>query len=342
MRQPVEFALGFLAEHVGGEVRGDTGLLIEGVATLQHAAVGAIAFLANSRYRRYLASTQASAVILAEAELRHCPVDAIVVKNPYLAYARIAVLLQSEPETSAVIHPSAVLASGCDVAESVAVGAQVFIDIDAKIGADVTIGPGCIIGRGVTIGAGSRLMANVILCHAVEIGERVLIHPGAVIGSDGFGLANDQGRWVKVPQLGSVVVGDDVEIGANTTVDRGALEDTVISEGAKLDNQVQVAHNVHIGAHTAIAGCVGIAGSTHIGSRCQIGGGVGIVGHLQIVDDVVITAMSLVTGNISKPGLYSSGTPLGPNREWQKSAVRFRQLDDLARRIKRLEKGDEK
>jgi len=193
------------------------------------------------------------------------------------------------------------------------------------------------------IGEGGRLVANVTLCHGSQIGKRVLIHPGVVVGADGFGFANDQGRWVKIPQLGRVVIGDDVDIGANTTIDRGAIEDTVIEDGVKLDNLVQVAHNVHIGAHSAIAGCAGIAGSAHIGKHCALGGGVGVVGHLQIADNVVVTGMSMVSHTITEAGVYSSGTPLQENAKWHRNYVRLKQLDDMARRLKRLEKQlDEK
>jgi UDP-3-O-[3-hydroxymyristoyl] glucosamine N-acyltransferase len=212
------------------------------------------------------------------------------------------------------------------------------VEETAIIERDVFIGPHCVIGERVVLGAETYLVANVTVCHDVRIGQRVLVHPGAVIGSDGFGLANEDGHWIKVPQLGSVQVGDEVEIGANTTIDRGTLEDTIIEAGVKLDNQIQVAHNVHIGAHTAIAGCVGIAGSARIGRHCILGGGVGIAGHLDIVDHVHITGMSLVTQSITKPGTYSSGLPVESNRLWNKISARLRKLDDLARRLTALEK----
>ncbi len=330
--------LGVLAERVGAQVHGDGDCLIEGVATIQSATAGQIAFLANARYRRYLAQTQASAVILKPDEVAQCPVPALLCDNPYLTFARVATLLNPQARPAAGIHATAVVADDCDIDPSATIAPGVVVEAGATIGRDVVIGPGCVVGRESEIGAGSRLYANVTLYHQVKIGARAVIHAGAVIGSDGFGMANDNGVWVKVPQLGRVVIGDDVEIGANTTIDRGALDDTVIGDGARLDNQIQVAHNVQIGAHTAIAGCVGIAGSTQIGQRCQIGGGVGIVGHLNIVDDVYITAMSLVSGNINRPGLYSSGTPLEANASWQKNAVRFRQLDDIARRLKQVER----
>lgn len=332
-------SLGELAEYIGAELRGDARVQIAGVATLQNADSTQISFLANPRYRRFLADTKAGAVILAAEETGAYAGSCLIIANPYLAFARIASLFNPLPKMNAGIAASAVIARDAVIDPSAGIGANVVIGSKVKIGAEVSVGPNCVIEDGVEIGRGTWLRANVTVCRGVRIGRNVLIHPGVVIGSDGFGFANDAGRWFKVPQLGGVVIGDEVEIGANTTIDRGALEDTVIEEGVKLDNQIQVAHNVRIGAHTAIAGCVGIAGSTEIGQRCQIGGGVGIVGHLKIVDDVHITAMSLVTGNITRPGLYSSGTPLELNQQWHKNAVRFRQLDELARRVKALERA---
>jgi UDP-3-O-[3-hydroxymyristoyl] glucosamine N-acyltransferase len=334
----VALTLGEIAQQLQCELHGDAACRISGVATLQHAGEGQIAFLANNRYRRYLGDTGASAVILRPEDLAECPVNALVALNPYLLYARVARLLNPPAAIVAGIHPSAVVEAGAEIHPTARIGANCFIAEGTSIGAGVVTGPGCVVMRGVQIGDETRLTANVTLYDGVSIGRRVLIHAGAVIGADGFGFAQDTADWVKVPQLGGVIIGDDVEIGANTTIDRGALEDTVIEEGVILDNQIQIAHNVRIGAHTAIAGATAIAGSTTIGRRCQIGGAVGIVGHLNIADDVCITAMSLVTGNISQAGVYSSGTPLGTNREWRKNAARFGQLDDIARRVRTLEK----
>ncbi|MFZ5593507.1 MAG: UDP-3-O-(3-hydroxymyristoyl)glucosamine N-acyltransferase [Pseudomonadota bacterium] len=331
-------ALGEIARHVGGTLHGDASRVITGVATLQSAGPTDITFLANPRYRKYLASTQAGAVILAANDLNECATAAVVTANPYAAYARATMLLYADralPEPG--IHASACVSADSRVHDSASIGAHCVIEAGAEIAAHVSIGPGCFIGKEAVIGEGSRISPNVTICHGARIGRRVLIHPGAVIGSDGFGLASDHGVWVKVLQLGGVSIGDDVEIGANTTIDRGALEDTVIEDGVKLDNQIQIAHNVRIGAHTAIAGCVGIAGSAHIGRRCTIGGGVGISGHLEIADDVHITGMSFVTKSIRQPGLYSSGIPADTNQQWHKNTVRFRQLDDMARRLKALE-----
>ena len=333
------FTLGELARRAGAELRGDPERVIDGVATLQSGRPGAISFLANPRYRRYLADTRAEAVILGAEDAEHCPVPALVSGNPYATYAKVAALLHPPEGQRRGVHPSAVVCGGCRIDPSAWVGPNAVIECGAVVGPGVQVGPGCVVGEGATIGPDSRLLANVTVCHGAVIGARALIHPGVVIGSDGFGIANEGGAWTKVPQLGCVRIGDDVEIGANTTIDRGALEDTVIEDGVKLDNQIQVAHNVRIGAHTAIAGCTGIAGSARIGSRCTIGGGVGIVGHLEIADNVHITGMSLVTRSISEPGVYSSGTPLQRNDIWHKNFVRFKQLDDMARRLRALEKA---
>ncbi|MEK7322373.1 MAG: UDP-3-O-(3-hydroxymyristoyl)glucosamine N-acyltransferase [Pseudomonadota bacterium] len=330
--------LGQLAEYVDGRVRGDAACVISGVATLQNARAGDISFLSNPRYAKHLSATAASAVILSEEYLDACVTHALVTGDPYLAYARIAALLVPVRPRVEGCHPRAVIHPASDVHPSAWIDANAVIEEQVRIAAGVTIGPGCVIARGSEIGEGSRLSANVSVGERTRIGKRAVIHPGVVIGSDGFGFANGRGHWVKVPQLGAVVIGDDVEIGANTTIDRGSLDDTVIEDGVKLDNQIQVAHNVHIGAHTAIAGCTGIAGSARIGARCTIGGGVGIVGHTEIADDVHITGMSFVAHSIREPGLYSSGTPLEPNRDWRKNYARFHQLDDMARRLRRLEK----
>ncbi len=330
--------LGQLAEYVDGRVRGDTGCVISGVATLQNARAGDISFLSNPRYAKHLPATAASAVILSEDYLDGCATHALVASDPYLAYARIAALLVPVRPRAEGRHPRAVIHPASDVHPSAWIDANAVIEEQVQIAAGATIGPGCVVARGSVIGEGSRLLANVSVGERTRIGKRAVIHPGVVIGSDGFGFANAGGLWVKVPQLGAVTIGDDVEIGANTTIDRGSLDDTVIEDGVKLDNQIQVAHNVHIGAHTAIAGCTGIAGSARIGARCTIGGGVGIVGHTEIADDVHITGMSFVAHSIREPGLYSSGTPLEPNRDWRKNYARFHQLDDMARRLRRLEK----
>ncbi|HEB92478.1 MAG TPA: UDP-3-O-(3-hydroxymyristoyl)glucosamine N-acyltransferase [Gammaproteobacteria bacterium] len=334
------FSLAELAERLGARLEGEGGCRVSRVATLTSAGEGDIAFITHKRYRSQLADTRATAVLLrqADSEFVRDGVHSLVVEDPYLAYAQVARWLNPEPDEGHGVHPSAVVDPTADVHTSAWVGPQCVIEAGAVIGADCRIGPGCVVGRDAVIGEGGRLVANVTLCHGSRIGRRVLIHPGVVVGADGFGLANDQGRWVKIPQLGRVVIGDDVDIGANTTIDRGAIDDTVIEDGVKLDNLVQVAHNVHIGAHSAIAGCTGIAGSARIGRHCALGGGVGIVGHLQIADHVTVTGMSMVSHTITEPGVYSSGTPLQENAKWHRNYVRFKQLDDMARRLKRLEK----
>ncbi|HEB99880.1 MAG TPA: UDP-3-O-(3-hydroxymyristoyl)glucosamine N-acyltransferase [Thiotrichales bacterium] len=327
-----------LAHEVGGRVVGDGSVVIRGVCTLQQGQAGHIAFLANPRYRRFLPDTRAAAVILKEEDLPQCPVPALVVPDPYVAYARIAALLSPLHRATPGVHETAVVAEDAEIDPAASIGPLAVVGEGARIEADVQVGAGSVVGAGVHVGEGTRLVANVTLCDGVRIGRNCLIHPGAVIGADGFGIAKDGERWIKVPQLGSVWIGDNVEIGANTTVDRGALEDTVIEEGAKLDNQIQVAHNVHIGAHTAIAGCVGISGSAHIGRNCMLAGGVGVVGHLEITDNVVVTGMSMVTKSITEPGVYSSGLAAVPNDQWNRIYARMRRLDEMARRLQKLEK----
>lgn len=334
----MEITLQELAQRLGGEAHGEGDCLISCVGTLQNAEAGALSFLANRSYRQYLAGTRASAVLLRSADLEACPVSAIVVDDPYLSYARAATVLYPHLACASGTDSTAVVGEGCRIADSAWIGPHAVIEDGAVIGEQVYVGPGCVVGKKSVIGEGSRLTANVTICHEVTVGKRAIIHPGAVIGSDGFGIANDHGEWFKVPQLGAVRIGDDVEIGANTTIDRGAVEDTVLEDGVKLDNQIQVAHNVHIGAHTAIAGCVGIAGSARIGAHCAIGGGAVILGHLEIADHVHITAMSLVTGSISEGGSWSSGTPLEPTGQWRKNFVRFHRLDEMYRRLGALEK----
>jgi UDP-3-O-[3-hydroxymyristoyl] glucosamine N-acyltransferase len=331
--------LGDLARVTGGELHnGDPASLINAVATLQHAGEGDISFLANKGYRKFLRDTRASAVILAPAELDACPTAAIVLDNPYAGYAHAAALLAPARPDRQGIHPHACVDPGSRVDPDAWVGPHCYVETGAVIHAGVQLASGCHVGACSVIGAHSRLGANVVVCHDVSIGERVTIAPGAVIGSDGFGLAMDQGKWINVPQLGSVRIGNDVDIGANTTIDRGALEDTVLEDGVRLDNQIQVAHNVFIGAHTAIAGCVGISGSARIGRHCMIGGGAGIVGHLEITDNVVVTGMTMVTRSITEPGVYSSGVPAQDNETWNRNYARFRQLDKLARTVQRLER----
>nr|VFJ68391.1 MAG: UDP-3-O-[3-hydroxymyristoyl] glucosamine N-acyltransferase [Candidatus Kentron sp. FW] len=335
----ISISLGELADILKAELHGDRDCRIERVATLQSASPGSISFLANHRYRSHLAKTRASAVILSPADQPECPVFSLALENPYLGYAKVASLLNSVPVLPSGIHPTAWVSTKATIHETAWVGAQAVIEDGVSIGVNTYIGAGCVVSSQTIVGDYSQLVANVALCRNTVIGKRVLIHPGVVIGGDGFGIANNNGIWVKIPQLGSVRVGDDVEIGANTTIDRGALEDTVIEDGVKIDNQVQVGHNVYIGAHTAIAGCVAIAGSVRIGKRCVVGGATAIAGHLNIADDVYLTGASQVAKSIPKSGIYSSWIPIQESLVWRKNVVRLNQLDEMARRIKALEKS---
>jgi len=336
----MEMALGELAVRFGCELRGDPALRVAGVATLAGAQPGELGFLANPHYRTQLATTRATAVVLDAASAALCPVAALVHANPYATYARIAALLHPEPAAAAGVHPSAVLEAGARVAASASVGPHVAIAAGATIGERARIGPDCVIGAGAQVGADCVLHARVTLEAGTQLGARVRLQSGVVLGGDGFGFARDTTGWIKVPQLGVVRVGDDVEIGANTTIDRGAIEDTVIGAGVKLDNQIQVGHNVRIGEHTVIAGCTGISGSTRIGARCVIAGAVGIAGHLDICDDVVITAMSGVTRSLTAPGVYSGVIPVTTAAQWRRLVARFKRLEALAGRLRRLERGE--
>jgi UDP-3-O-[3-hydroxymyristoyl] glucosamine N-acyltransferase len=326
-----EFSLGELAVRFGLGLRGEPGLVISRVATLSHADSGTLSFLANSRYRKQMQSTRATAVLVAPENAADCPVAALIDPNPYLKYAHIADLLHPQAQAAAGVHPSAVVSMSARIAPSAQVGPLAVIEDDAEIGERVFVGPGCIVQRAARVGADTRLIARVNLYAGVRIGRRCILHAGAVVGADGFGFAADAGTWVKVPQVGSVRIGDDVEIGANTTIDRGAIDDTVVEHGVKLDNQIQVGHNVTIGAHTAVAGCVGISGSATIGQRCMIGGGVGIAGHLTIADDVVVTGCSLVSASIKHAGSYSSGMPAVETRLWRRMVAHLRRLDGKER-----------
>ncbi|EDN70283.1 UDP-3-O-[3-hydroxymyristoyl] glucosamine N-acyltransferase [Beggiatoa sp. PS] len=333
-------SLAELATHIGAKLEGilTENVPIIGIASLRCAGTQQVSFFANGLYREQLSKTRAAAVILASKEKRFCQVPMLVMENPYLGYARAARFFNPPPQISPGIHPSAYVSPEAILAPTVSIGPQAVIEAGAILGQQVQIGPGCVISQGVQLEDECQMMANVTLCTGTRLGKRVIIHPGAVIGADGFGNANDNGQWVKVPQLGGVLIADDVEIGANTTIDKGALENTVIGQGVKLDNQIQIGHNVQIGEHTAIAGCVGVAGSTRIGRYCMIGGGVGISGHLELVDYVHVTAGSIVLQSIRTPGVYSSGTPLQPNSRWHRNYQRSKQLDEIARRLHTLEK----
>ncbi|WP_369937516.1 UDP-3-O-(3-hydroxymyristoyl)glucosamine N-acyltransferase [Xanthomonas tesorieronis] len=330
-----------IAERFGLQVHGDGAVAVHGVATLAHAGPGQLSFLANPRYRAQLADSAAAVVVLRADDAEAARGTALIARDPYVAFAKIAALFDVAPTRPPGIHPSASIDPSAQIAASAHIGAFVSIGARSVIGDGCVIGPGCVVGDDCQVGDGCELIARVTLVTRVRLGKRVRIHPGAVLGADGFGLAMDAGHWIKVPQLGGVSIGDDCEIGANACVDRGALEDTTLEEDVRLDNLVQIAHNVHIGAHSAIAGCTGIAGSAKIGRYCMLGGAVGVVGHLEICDKVVITGKSVVRNSIHEPGEYSSGTPLTDNRTWRKNAARFKQLDALARRILSVRKENE-
>ncbi|NBB94058.1 MAG: UDP-3-O-(3-hydroxymyristoyl)glucosamine N-acyltransferase [Gammaproteobacteria bacterium] len=327
-----------LADRFGLELRGEGGHEVRSLATLASAGPDDISFLANPAYARQLPQCRAGAIIIHETLAERWSGNALVSANPYASWARIAGFLSPRRRAAPGRHASAAIDEAAEVDASASIRAHASIGAGARIAAGVEIGPGCVIEEGAVIGEGSRLVARVYLGRQCRLGKRVLVHPGAVIGADGFGLAMEAGEWMKVPQLGNVLIGDDCEIGANTTIDRGAIEDTELAEDVRLDNQVQIAHNVRIGAHTAIAGCTGVAGSTRIGRYCLIAGACGIGGHLDICDKVVITAMSTVLDSIDEPGEYGSGIPARPHGGWKRILVRLGQLDDWARRLRRLEK----
>ncbi|RBP26589.1 UDP-3-O-[3-hydroxymyristoyl] glucosamine N-acyltransferase [Marinobacter pelagius] len=332
------YRLGDIAKALGAELKGDPEVQITGLATLSAAGPGQISFLANPAYGKYLADTRASAVILSPSAAQDCPTNVLLLDNPYLGYARLSHWFDPAPVPAPGVHASAVVDPSARIAENASIGPHAVIEAEAEIAENVVIGAGSVVGARCRIGRDTVIRSRVTLAHDVVVGQRCHILSGAVIGSDGFGFANEKGVWHRIAQLGSVVLGDDVEVGANTTIDRGALDDTVIGDGVKLDNLIQIAHNVHIGEHSAMAAMVGIAGSTRIGRHCVFGGASGVAGHLEIADQVHLTGMTLVTGDIREPGVYSSGTSADTNRQWRKNAVRFRQLDVLARRVKELEK----
>ncbi len=336
----INYTVAELAERFGLGFNGDGTRIIDGVGTLAGARPSQLSFLSNSRYSGQLATTRAGVVVLRGESLADCTTAALVADDPYVAYAKIATLFERLPAAPAGIHPGAVVAAGARISASASIGPGCVIAAGAEVGDGAVLGPHCILGEDCVVGAQSRLVARVTLVTRVTLGRRVLVHPGAVIGSDGFGLAFERDHWVKIPQLGGVRIGDDCEIGANTTIDRGALEDTVLEEDVRLDNQIQIAHNVHVGAHTAMAGCAAVAGSAKIGRYCMIGGNAGVLGHLELADRVTITAKSLVTHSIREGGEYSSGVPLQDNRQWRKNAARFKHLDEYARRLSALEKDN--
>jgi UDP-3-O-[3-hydroxymyristoyl] glucosamine N-acyltransferase len=336
MNHPMHSLDDFVARF-GGRVAGDGATRIAQVATLESAKPGEIAFLTNAKYRSQLQATQASAVIVGEAEADATDLPRIVCGNPYAYFAKVSALLNPPRDLAPGIHPSAVVGAGARIDPTAHLAANVVIGAGASVGAGCVILEGCSVGQDTVIGDDALLYPGVVIYHNCVIGRNLIAHAGVVIGSDGFGMAWENGRWLKIPQIGRVVIGDDVEIGANTTIDRGALSDTVIEDDVKLDNQIQVAHNVRIGAHTAIAGCVGIAGSADIGRYCRIGGSAGILGHLQIADNVEIASFTLVGKSIREAGSYAGIFPFSKNEEWRKNAAQLRHLDELARKVKQLQ-----
>ena len=336
MTQRKGLRLDEIVARLGGRIEGDPSVVVSQVAALASAKHGEIAFLANPKYRRQLRSTQASAVIVPPEFAGDVALPRIIHPNSYACYARVAALLNPPRERPAGIHPSAIVHGA--VAGTARIGENVVIGERAAIGENVTLYPGCVIGDGVSVGDDSVLYPRVVVYDGCVIGRRAVIHAGAVIGSDGFGFAMDGERWIKIPQIGRVVIGDDVEIGANTSIDRGALDDTVIGDGVNLDNQIQIAHNVVIGEHAAMAGCVGVAGSTRIGRRCTVGGAGMIIGHLELADDVHVSAGTMVTRSLRQSGQYTSLFPLERHEEWLLTAAQIKRLVKLAARVSELEK----
>ncbi|MBC8520088.1 MAG: UDP-3-O-(3-hydroxymyristoyl)glucosamine N-acyltransferase [Gammaproteobacteria bacterium] len=348
--------LGEIAELINAELVGDSACVVEEIAALEGATSNQISFLSSDKFLSQLQSTEAAAVILHQDRRDQFDGNRLLMDDPYLGYAKVASILNPYIFKEQGRSPSATIHETASIAEGGWIGPQCVVMEQVEVGESVFVGAGSVIEEGCTIGRGSRLMANVSLMAGTVVGEDCIIHPGAVLGSDGFGFANEDGRWVKIPQLGRVIVGDGVEIGANSTIDRGALEDTVIESGVKIDNLVHIAHNVRVGENSAMAAMVGIAGSTVIGAGCTFGGQAGVVGHLEIVDGTHCTARTLITKSINTPGLYSSATPADPNRKWRRNVVQFRKLDesirelrglaprlsDMEEKIELMEKGKEK
>jgi UDP-3-O-[3-hydroxymyristoyl] glucosamine N-acyltransferase len=330
-------SLADLATQFGCELIGDPSVTVSRVATLSGADDQCVSFLSNPAYREQLGSTRAAAVILSAGDAPACPVASLVDPNPYLLYARVAAVLHPPASPSAGIHSSAVVAGTARISPDAHLAANVVVGENSVVSDGVVIGPNSIIGDNCSVGVGTRLIANVTLVDDVVIGARCIVHPGAVIGCDGFGNAMSNTGWVKVPQVGGVRIGNDVEIGANTTIDRGAIEHTVIENGVRLDNLVQIAHNVCVGEHSALAAMTGISDSTVIGKRCMFGGQTGTVGHLTICDDVIVTGKSMVTKSISAPGTYSGGFAAEEAGTWKKRLARFKRLDRLAARVAAIE-----
>ncbi len=327
-----------LVARFGGELMGDGARKVRQVAPLDRATPDEIGFVSQNKYLSQLADTRAGAVILPADAGDATDLPRILTPNPYLYFARVSALLNPPARPAAGVHPAATVAPDADIAASASIAAGAVIGAGAKIGERSVIGANCVVGEQARVGSDCLLHAHVTVYHRCVIGDRVILHSGCVIGADGFGFAPNDGRWEKIPQIGRVLIGDDVEVGACTTIDRGALEDTVIEEGVKLDNLIQVAHNVVIGAHSAIAACTGIAGSTRIGRHCTIGGAAMIFGHIEIADGTRISTNTLITKSLPKAGTYTSALPFSEHETWQRNAVHMRNLDKLVNRVKALEK----
>lgn len=340
--------LGDIAQRFGLQFSGDAATPVSGVCGLSPGKPGSLSFLSNPKLRGELRTTLAAVVVVAPRDAESLATPGLIAADPYLAYARIAALFDPDREFAVGVHPAAVVADGVQIGSGVGIAPGAVVEAGVQLGDGVYVGPGSVIGRDAKIGGGTRLIARVTVGPRVVIGERCQIQPGAVVGSRGFGNARGPKGWEEVPQLGSVIVGNDVEIGANTCIDRGAIDDTVIEDGVRLDNLIQIAHNCHIGAHTAIAACTGIAGSTTVGRRCMIGGAAGINGHIQIADDVIILGRAMVTNSIKQKGIYGSGLPLSEAREWRRTVGRIRRLDRFEQRLQqveqhlRIDSGDQK
>ena len=332
------YTLAEIASRLGGRVAGNPDVLISQVGSLEQAGAGQIAFLSNPRYSSKLAATRAAAVILATEAEGLTEIPRLVSENPYAAFARVSQLLNPPEPFEPAVDPSSHIAPGARIDASCRIGPGSVVEVGAEIGPRSSVGAGCHVGRGTRIGADCLLYPSVVLYHGCVLGDRVILHSGVVIGADGFGIARDAGRWLKIPQIGGVRIGSDVEIGANSTIDRGAIEDTVIGDGVKLDNQIQIGHNCHIGAHTAMAGCVAVAGSARIGAHCTIGAASLILGHLSIADHVNISAATVISRSIGEPGTYTGMYPFDDNASWLRNTAHVRHLDELVQRIKALEK----
>jgi UDP-3-O-[3-hydroxymyristoyl] glucosamine N-acyltransferase len=337
---PVPISLGKLAERFGCELIGDPDVVVDGVGSLHSAGPRSLSFLTGSKFKEQLASTEAAAVIMRAADAENAPVAVLISDNPYASFALMAAVIQPRPEYAPGIHVSAVVDESAEVSPSAHIAANVVIGERSVVAANCYIGPGTVVGPDCTIGDDCRLIANVTLVRDVQLGERCVVHPGAVLGSDGFGNAMTPAGWVKVPQLGGVRIGTDVEIGANTAIDCGTLGDTLVGNGVRLDNFVHIGHNVRIGAHTALAGFTGIAGSTTVGERCLFAGQSGAVGHISICDGAIVNGRGMITKNITEPGAYASGFPSEKVKDWNRKVAHFRRLEKLAVRVGKLEKGE--